>query len=91
VSLLAVLAMVPPSGGTKVSVSPLWKLLPLMVNVWLPFNGGTGFGETLLMLGVSSLQSFTASRFFDPKYPNAVLLPLVAETIMSLQRNLAVS
>lgn len=38
VSLLAVLEIVPPSGGTKVSVSPLWKLLPLISIVWLLFE-----------------------------------------------------
>ena len=31
--LLAVLAMVPPPGGTKVRVAPFWKLAPLMVRL----------------------------------------------------------
>src|SRR6267378_4412650 len=51
VSLLAVLAMVPPSGGMKVSVAPLWKLLPLIVIVWLLADAGYEFGAILLMAG----------------------------------------
>jgi hypothetical protein len=36
--LLGVLEIALPTGGTKLSVSPLWKLLPSMVIVW-PYNG----------------------------------------------------
>ena len=43
--------IVPPSGGTNVSVAPFWKLLPLIVKVWLPFSGTIEGGDTLLMEG----------------------------------------
>ena len=49
--MLAVLGMVPPSGGTNVNVAPLWKLLPLMVMVWLLLEAGYEDGTTLLMVG----------------------------------------
>ena len=49
--MAAELVIVPPSGGTNVSVAPVLKLLPLMVSVWMPFNGGSADGDTLLMDG----------------------------------------
>ena len=53
-SLLAALIIVPPSGGTNVSVAPFWKLLPLIVSLWLPFNGAIEGGDTLLMEGADA-------------------------------------
>ena len=54
VSLLAMLAMLAPSGGAKVSVAPLWKLLPMMVIVWSLNDAGYEEGDTLLIDGAAT-------------------------------------
>lgn len=54
VSLLAVLLMFDPVGGSNVRVAPLTKLLPLIVNVWLLPEAGMEVGETLVIEGAAA-------------------------------------
>ena len=59
VSLLAVLAKVPPEVSVKVSVHPLWKFAPLIVRFWLALDAGTGLGNTPLIVGAGRAAACT--------------------------------
>jgi hypothetical protein len=46
----------------SVTVAPDTNAVPLIVMVWSPFNGGTGFGEIPVMVGATPVVKYTPTE-----------------------------
>ena len=59
--------MFEPVGGSNVSVAPFWKLLPLIVIVWLLLDAGYDDGDTLLIDGAGVVVTEVSVKLAVPE------------------------
>src|SRR5215210_4041118 len=73
VSFDAVLSMFEPVGGSNVSDAPFWKLLPLIVIVWLLDDAGYDDGDTPLIDGAGIVTPVTVNAYVPDDCPSGLL------------------